>query len=1027
MLYPKKNEVRLSEALFQNPTCEYRGAPFWSWNCTLEEKELLWQLEMLKKMGMGGAHMHVRTGLTTRYLSDEHMGYVKTCVEKCRKEKMLAWLYDEDRWPSGAAGGYVTADVRFRAKYLLFTVTPYSGEKPELSNVQNGNMIRSENGTLLTCYDIVLDKNGCLAEAKAIGADEPARGTKWYVYVETPTSSPWFNYQTYVNTLSKEAMARFIEITYQRYLQTVGDDFGGVVPAIFSDEPEHPFFHNLGFAQGCEDITIPWTDDIAESYLAAYDEELLAVLPQVLWQLPDGQVSTARYRFHDHVTERFVNAFADQCGAWCREHGLLLTGHMMDEYTLAGQSKAIGEAMRSYRSFGLPGIDMLHNRVELTTAKQCQSAVRQYGAEGMLSELYGVTGWNFDFRGHKFQGDWQAALGVTVRVPHLTWLSMKGESKRDFPACIGYQSPWWQDYSVVEDHFARIATALTRGTPMVRIGVIHPIESYWLHCGPEEQTAQQRSRMEEQFQNLTDWLLKGSLDFDFICESLLPELCPQGGTPLQVGQMAYDVIIVPSCETLRNTTLDRLEAFQASGGTLIFLGDAPKYADARPSDRGAALWNTAVRTEFRRDAVLKALEAVRTLEIRDSSGNLTNNLVHQLRRDGDSLWLFIAHAVMPEKRDLPAPQTLRITLNGSYQVRLYDTMSGQIRDISCAAENGKTIVQTVLHDLDSLLLSYTPGTPAALPAEELPTTGIQLPVPAVVPYRLEEPNVLLMDKAEYALDDAPYQPETELLRADEALRLSLGWHKRTGSLAQPWVIPDEPITHRARMRFTVHATQSFPNVHLALEDADVAEISLNGQAVLAKPDGWYVDKAIGTVPLGELPQGDSHIDVVIPFGKRIGMEWCYLLGNFGVQVCGEYRELIPAQAFLGYDDITRQGLAHYGSNVTYQIPVETTGGKLRVTVPHYVGTAIRATLDGQQGYIICAPYQLIFENVHPGKHTLELTLLGHRHNSFGPLHRADTTLLGTGPVGWRTQDAAWTDSYRFRPIGILSPPIVEQL
>lgn len=77
----------------------------------------------------------------------------------------------------------------------------------------------------------------------------------------------------------------------------------------------------------------------------------------------------------------------------------------------------------------------------------------------------------------------QMGLGVTVRVPHLSWVSMKGEAKRDYPASIGYQSPWWKDYAYVEDHFARVCTALTRGKPVVRVGVIHPIESYWLHWG----------------------------------------------------------------------------------------------------------------------------------------------------------------------------------------------------------------------------------------------------------------------------------------------------------------------------------------------------------------------------------------------------------------------------------------------------------------------------------------------------------------------------------------------------------------
>jgi hypothetical protein len=69
------------------------------------------------------------------------------------------------------------------------------------------------------------------------------------------------------------------------------------------------------------------------------------------------------------------------------------------------------------------------------------------------------------------------------------------------------------------------------------------------------------------------------LDFDFISESRLPELCERGANPLPVGKMAYDVVIVPALHTLRKTTLARLDAFRKAGGRLIFLGDCPAYVD----------------------------------------------------------------------------------------------------------------------------------------------------------------------------------------------------------------------------------------------------------------------------------------------------------------------------------------------------------------------------------------------------------------------------------------------------------------
>ena len=1029
MLYPRRNEPTLSDELFRSPSREYRGTPFWAWNCKLDKDELLWQLEVFKKMGMGGAHMHVRTGMTTTYLSDEHMDLVKTCVEKCRQEDMLAWLYDEDRWPSGAAGGYVTKDPQYRARQLLFTAEPYDPDKkPEVTSVHTVPACRSGNGRLIACYDIVLDQNGCLEKAQRIDPEAQATGTKWYAYVETPLETQWFNNQTYVDTLNPAAIQRFIQITYERYLETIGDDFGGIVPAIFTDEPQFVRKKELGFAGEKRDVILPWTEDLPETYLAAYGVDIWEKLPELMWELPDEQVSAARYHYHDHVCQRFTESFADQCGAWCEAHGLKLTGHVMLEPTLQSQTGALGEAMRSYRSFQLPGIDMLYNRTEYTTAKQTQSAVRQYDREGMISEMYGITGWDFDFRKHKFQGDWQAALGVTVRVPHLSFVSMKGEAKRDYPASINYQSPWWQDYSLIEDHFARVSTAMTRGKAEVRVGVIHPIESYWLHFGPMEQTAGLRDQMDQQFLDLTDWLLHGIIDFDFVCESLLPEQCAKGSAPLQVGAMQYDTIIVPNCQTLRSSTLERLEAFADAGGRLIFLGEAPKYENAVVSDRGRALWQRSEQVQFAKETILSALESDRFVDIRNDSGLRTNNLIHQLRKDGQDRWLFVAHSRADYNPDVPACQDLCITLRGEYGVMCYDTQTGDIRPMASTIENGKTVVRTRLYDLQTLLLRYTDAASVpAVEAEPAVTKRAAITVPHCVDYVLEEPNVYLLDKAEVALDDGPFRPEEELLRADMALRAQLGWQQhKGGKVTQPWVIREPAPEHTVRLRFTVFCANDFDNIKLALEDAEVAKILCNGAPVTAEPDGWFCDKAIRTVALGSLKQGRNTIEVTLPFGRRTFVEWCYLLGDFGVNVRGEYRELVPMQTKLGFDNVVHQGLAHYGSNITYSFPITTHGGKLSVRIPHFAGAAIRVKAGDAEGCIAYPPYQTELD-LPAGTHTLQLKLLGYRQNCFGPVHDADPAHIYVNPAAWRTEGNNWTESYRLKPLGILSAPRMEEI
>ena len=49
-----------------------------------------------------------------------------------RSMNMLAWLYDEDRWPSGFAGGYVTEKEENRQRYLLMTPKKETAEEGKI-------------------------------------------------------------------------------------------------------------------------------------------------------------------------------------------------------------------------------------------------------------------------------------------------------------------------------------------------------------------------------------------------------------------------------------------------------------------------------------------------------------------------------------------------------------------------------------------------------------------------------------------------------------------------------------------------------------------------------------------------------------------------------------------------------------------------------------------------------------------------------------------------------------------------------
>ncbi len=1016
------NKERSFGESFKTPSNLYRGAPFWSWNGKLDKDELLRQLDVFQEMGIGGAMIHPRTGLTTEYLGQEFMALVKTCRDYAHSKGMLTWLYDEDRWPSGFAGGLVTKDPAFRQRHLLFTATPYQGKAGTSHNGSTAAGTRLENGTLLTRYAITIENNH-LAQYRLLAEHDEVRTgeTEWFAYLEVDTESTWFNNQAYVDTLNPAAMRKFIEVTHERYKAILGDAFGHDVPAIFTDEPQFTHKHTLPFAAQQRDIILPWTDDLDDAFSKQFGASLLARLPEVVWDLPDAEASIWRYRYHEWIAERFASSFADQIGNWCKANHIALTGHMMEEPTLASQCAALGEAMRSYRAMQIPGIDMLCDRMEFTTAKQAQSAARQFGCPGVLSELYGVTGWHFDFQGHKRQGDWQAALGVLFRVHHLSWYCMRGEAKRDYPASISYQSPWHKEYATIEDHFARVGTALSRGQAVCRVGVILPIESFWLAFGPNETSASQKARYEEQFKNLTNWLLRGLIDFDFIAESLLPQ---QAGAitdnKLPVGKMAYEAVLIPGMRTIRSSTLDQLEAFANAGGHVIFVGQIPSLVDAQPSDRAQRLARQCHHVPFEREPITQALEQHRDIRFRTLQGNSVGCLLYQMREEGANRYLFICNT---NDQLFMGSATGTLSFRGEHQVSHLETRTGDRLPIAATYENGWTQLQLEIPASGHVLLTLEPGCRTAgtslLPKSFMESGRIASPVRG----SLDEPNVLLFDKAEYAINCGDWMPEAQLLDIENVLRKEIGLPKKSGQIAQPWVDTTAPVElARIALRLTFTSEVAVKGASFAMENIDESTVIFDGTSVPMHATGHYVDKAISTIALPAFDAGTHTLEITLSFTKETSIEWFYLLGDFGVRIEGTSGIMTNPVRQLSFGDWTHQGLPFYGGNVTYHCTAPADAMSLQT--PQFTGTAIKITSGGQTAMIYRPPYTADIQ-VKAGT-PIDMTLLGHRANAFGPVHLAEPGMKWLGPGAYRTTGHLFSPEYKLHPLGIMSAPIMRK-
>ncbi len=1026
---------------FKKPGGAYRSKPFWAWNGKLEESELFRQISVMKRMGMGGFFVHSRTGLATPYLSNEWHKLVLACADEAKKHSMETWLYDEDRWPSGSAGGLVTSNLKFRQTFLLMEQ-------------------ETDPKALRWTADTLAVFTGCVDGTKATDIKRiwagkrltrlPTGHSLLVFRIARAKCSPWHNGYTYLDTLSHEAVRKFIQTTHDSYRKHARRHFGKTIPGIFTDEP------NYGSCFTTSPPTAPWTTSLPRVFKARYGYDVIHHLPDLYFDIDGEDVSRVRYHYHDCITFLFVDAFARQTGQWCEKNNLLHTGHVLREETLRSQTSAVGSSMRFYEHMQAPGMDLLTEyRREYHTAKQVSSAARQFGRKWRLTETYGCTGWDFSFAGHKALGDWQMAMGINLRCPHLSWYTMEGQAKRDYPASISFQSPWWESYGKVEDYFARINLVMTRGEEVRDLLVIHPIESMWTMCRPGWENDKRVAEYDRSFAMVRDSLLMEHIDFDYGDEDIIARHGAAGGSKsapvLIVGKAAYKAVLVPPLITIRQTTLDMLRKFHGAGGLVVFSGRPPAYIDATASSEAAEFADSCVRVPARYDEITGALApSCRRLSITNGRGSEIPSVLYLLREDKTACYLFVCNTghkrsqMTPELLDVPVRQRKEafphVLISGlshclGNPVEL-NPDSGEIAMADAKRHKGRWEIKTSFPSLGSRLFM-------------IPRRRKKVSYPKVVPLRevrrismdntrwpvaLSEDNNAVLDRPRYMIGKGKWTGPEEILRLDAIVRGTIGLSPRGGEMVQPWT---RTSTDRGK-RLPVQLNYEFEietlpkeSMFMALEQPARYRIALNENVLNADSDsGWWVDTSLRKLALDAafLRCGKNKIELSCEYDQsHPGLEAVHLLGSFGVKLKNNSFSLVEMPVALNIGDWVHQHLPFYSGSVAYLCAINpglSSNERLFLEVPAYEGAAVRVLVNGNQaGIIAWEPNELdITDHLRKGSNDLQIEVLGHRRNSHGPLHHSKSHPAWTGPDEFITDGNDWQDAYQLVPCGLIKAP-----
>ena len=992
----------------------YRGVPFWCWNGDLEREEIIRQVHVLKQMGFGGFFMHSRTGLVTEYLGNQWFELIRAATEEAEKLGMSAWLYDEDRWPSGTAGGEVTKTPEYQLKFISM----YDNEIVREPGVLYGEHLGAF-ACKFNCRNELVDyyllQNGeNAAEGYAV---------REFV-VEHMKPNDFYNGYTYADTTNRAATDAFLRLTHEKYREKCGDLFGKTLIGIFTDEPHRGGLMNgFGIDNKNRERMAPYSYELFERFRALCGDNLAETLPELFYRREGVRASRTMYYYIESLQQLFLQNFAIPYHEWCRRNNLIATGHILHEDSLAIQTLFQGSVQRYYEHMDYPGVDILTegNRA-YWVAKQVQSVARQMGQKFVLSELYGCTGWQFNFRSHRDVGAWQTLLGINLRCHHLSWYTMEGEAKRDYPASIFYQSGWYADYPYIEDYFARLGEITSKGKAQCETLVINPVESMWLYprAGWQknlfELQVPEGQRLEEAYVRLFDILTTGQVAFDYGDEDILARHArvqkEHGQAGLCVGQARYTTVVLGGMDTVRASTLNLLRELIAAGGQVLFVGDLPAYVDALPAPVPEDILRASAHVPLEREPILNYFADRRFFTI-DS-----DRIITTVREENAAYYLVCLNA----DRDR-AQEGLTLRLNNSYNVEEIRMETG----VEFGVARGVTQIPVRFEPGECRVFRiFVGGEILPCASAETPTEERLLEGPFA--YTLNEPNILPLDLATYSLDGVAGEGESEILRIDRAVRTKLGLPLRGGEMKQPWFRKkyagaEHAKSHKISLTFRFFAeTVPSGELHLNLEQSERWKISINGEPFAAAVAGHWIDPCFDRLPLpsSRLRTGENEIKMTADYDETLNLECMYLTGNFGVRVEGRKTTLCQLPETLSAGDLNGQGLPFYSGSVTYH--TNCANRRVSVRFGDCYGAVCKVKGEGHSECVAFAPYE---SGVFDCGKFLDLEVVLTRRNTFGPLHFPPLVAGGYGPELYVLDGEGYAPEYCLLPQGLLQAATVK--
>jgi hypothetical protein len=1002
-----------ARALFKNPPREYSTGPLWVWNDLLTEQQIRDTLRDLAGQMVKQVWVHPRPGLMTPYLSKDWFRLWKVALNEAERLDMNVWIYDENSYPSGFAGGWVPELMpEARGRGLAFRETKAAPKwSDDLVGVYRLEGETSENVSAKAKAGEVLPKGRYLVAAEV-----------------RSKNTPWNGNRCYVNLLSPGVTEKFLEVTLEAYRREIGAQFGKRVPGVFCDEPN---IHPVG--------DLPWSETLVQAFQQRWGYNLLDYLPSLT--RPVGDWRKVRHNYFQVLNEQFIEHWSKPYHDYCATNHLEWTGHYWDHEwpNCAG----VPDNMAMYAWHQRPAIDCLMNQyAEHTHAqfgnarmpRELSSVANQLGMKRTLCEVYGAGGWDLRFEDMKRIGDWLEVLGVNTLDQHLSYVTIRGARKRDHPQSFSYHEPWWEAYHVSAEYFARLSMALSQGEQVNRVLVLEPTTTAWMYQGDGAKLKE----IGDSFFKLVMALEGAQVEYDIGDEDVIARHGSLDGRHLRIGNRTYQqVVLPPLIENLNSKT----KAFLDQVGT-VATGMSPERVDG-----AASKTSTGSPAALPADWMLKVNTLVAELQDNQKKADFgiertpgdQGILFHHRRQVADGEILFLVNTSIEH----PSSGVVLSSLRGAESWNLY---TGEIKPFPSARLDSGISVKFDLPPSGSLLLflSQKP-VEGGFPHETVATLASTGPVKI----RRLEPNVLTLDYVDVTAGGETKR-DIYFYQANQ-----FAWQKN-GLERDPWdsavQFKDELIRKTfppgsgfsASYKFNIESAVP-KDLAIVIERPDLYTITCNGQTVKAKRNDWWLDKAFGRIRIASVARTGENVVTIKadPFTMFHELEPAYVLGDFTLKPAEKGFVITPGHALTlgaasqatspsGCAGWNLQGHPFYSAGVSYRerFDVAKPAGRFIVALPNWYGSVAKVAVNGKPaGFIDAPPWECdVTQYVKRGQNEVEITVIGTLKNTLGP-HHGKPALGAAWPASFHQGPNPGPppgDSYSTVAYGLFEPFVLKQ-